>query len=187
MKSKSLTLTGVSRSKRLAWLISAGTMLFASHAHADLIINFDRLSDSQAEISGTGEIDVGSLNPLLFLGVSSIGNFSNADNTVGNFKIGGGGIRNSLTFVRGNTHNLEVDFGFGGLGAGDEVFGSSIITLDVETWEPLGSTGNIRFRNGPVVGTWQMGPISVPEPGSTALFLLGTGVLGLARLFQRTP
>ena len=155
----------------------AALLITSSASHATLILEIERLSDTQAIVTGTGTVDFAE-NALILIGASATIGDSGFDGLSGDLALPGGNVVSSA-FISIGTLDLFLNFQDSDFSAGDAIFGSAIVTLDVETWAAIGTTGAVFARSSNQTGTWSM----VPEP-STAL-LLGGGLLGLAARSRR--
>ena len=149
------------------WLISA------TAANATLLLQLQRINDSTAILSGSGSTVFADID-LRLQGAASTGGGA-FDLHVGDFTMGGFPLTDVFIFT-----NL-LFLGIGGLfPAGAVPSGSSTITLDVETWAPIGTVGNICDAAncaGTLDGTWEM-VTPVSEPNTLAIFVLGLAGLG---------
>lgn len=143
-------------------------------------MTLDRTNNNTAVLTATGSLDqaVTAGTEFNFLNASATVGNTGLDGKSGNFTLGG--VATGNVFISGGTNYLTLFFA-SNLAAGAVPAGSLTITLNVETWSPVGTTGNIQLGSNAqaVVGTYTItGAASgVPEPGS--LGMLGTGLAGL--------
>ena len=149
-------------------------------ASATFIIELARISDSVVEISGSGTADTGG-DILVFNDASSIpGNGGFDDDITGNFMIGASSVTNLSPFIISNENDLYMRLE--PWNAGDAVNGVGTITLDVETWAPVGTMGTITDVTGQSsLGRYTIVAAAVPEPGTAVLLGLSLAGLGWSR------
>ncbi len=156
-------------------LLAATLMVAPLCANASVMMYIERVSDSVAKISGTGTSE--SLKSFLrFYDATSNGNGSN-ELISGDLTFGGLSVTSAS--AESTTTNFRINFtGIPTLGSG--LLGALMVTLNAETWAPVGSTG--LMGNGQ--GSWSMvaTPVSaVPLPAGLPLLVAGLGAFGLIR------
>ena len=165
------------------FVIVAMMTAWTAPAKAVLMFEFQRLNDSQTILSGSGSYDGATpIVSLIFADIASLGNPGIADSLVGTFQIGGAPPAPFNHFIDDGENDYLI-FLDGAFGNGDMPTGASLATLDVETWNPIGSSGQVfgRADNRQLfeIGTWEIvAARRVPEPA--ALLFVGFGLLGLS-------
>lgn len=158
------------------WMAVLALVGWAGSASATLMIELTRLSDSLVEISGSGTTDADTL-ALIFRDASSLGNTGTTDELTGSLLFGSRAP--SDVFINDGTNDLVLFFA-PPLSVGELLSGIGFITLDVETWNPVGTSGYITANySGAVVGEFSIVATRVPVSAPATLALVG---LGLARL-----
>jgi hypothetical protein len=127
---------------RLGGGLAAALILSATGglARADTGLHFEvqRISDTQARISASGTIDVDvSASWIVLESATSPGDSGN-DFYSGNFTLGG--MAPQAVFSRNGTENFVLVFP-APVGLGDVAAGSMTVTLDVEAWHAVGTSG----------------------------------------------
>jgi|GEM_PF-4307014 len=165
------------------FVIVAMMAAWTAPAKAVLVFEFQRLNDSQTILSGSGSYDgVTPIESLLFADIASTGNAGIIDSLVGTFQIGSVAPIPFNHFIDDGENDYLI-FLDGAFVNGDMPSGSSLATLDVETWNPAGSSGLVFGRAATrqlfEIGTWEIvAPRRVPEPA--ALLFVGFGLLGIS-------
>lgn len=154
---------------RLGAMLTISLSLCAtSPANATFMLELQRVDDSTVILTGSGTAD-SSASALGFLEAASTGD-TGFDSFTGNLAIGGVSINN--LFISAFTNHLAINF-FNNFNAGDAITGSATITLDVETWAAVGTTGLVTGQGSYVITSTS----TIPEPGTLAI--LGLGLLGI--------
>ena len=160
--------------------VAFATLLITSSAsHATLILEIERLSDTQAIVTGTGTVDFAESQLRLIGASATIGDIG-FDGLSGDLAMPGGNVV-STAFISIGTLDLFLNFLNSDLNdsdfsAGDAISGAATVTLDVETWAAIGTTGAV-FARLNQTGTWSM----VPEPSTALLLASGLAALALRR------
>jgi len=168
-------------------ILAIPVMLFVSvSAQAATIWNIERLSDTQARITGTGALDAAlgedgsGFGQISFLGTNSIGD-DGVDAVVGNLTLGGVQVFANFAI----STRLDYFIALSGIpGVGASPSGTLLATLDAEIWAPVGTTGNVIDFTGnqPVIGTYTI-VAPVPLPAAAWLFLSAiAGLFSIKRL-----
>jgi hypothetical protein len=104
------------------------------------------------------------------------------DTFSGDFTLGGDAPE--LVFTRGGTTNFVISF-LSTFAIGDVPSGTMTATLNVETWNPIGTSGNVIVDGRPttVLGSFSVVNAfnAVPEPATLVLVASCLAGLGLAR------
>ncbi len=153
----------------------------SSGANASLVFEVLRVSDSVAQIQGTGSVDVNAIFEYIeFESATTIGNMG-LDGFSGDLTLGGASVVN--VFTRTSSYDFSVNFWGSDIGLGDSVLGLLTATLDVETWDPVGTTGDVTGGDTTIIGSYSIVSSfsSVPEPTTIALMGLGLAGIGWKR------
>jgi PEP-CTERM motif len=171
-----------------AALIALAAVASPVHSNAALVFEITRVSDSQAVITGSGSLDAPFTgNKIGFADSTSIGD-PGIDALSGTMTLGG--VAAKYAYASQNLGHFSLEFADGASFAGAILTGLLNITLDVETWAPVGTTGNLYnqvpggFLGTELLGTYSIvGPTvgEVPEPGTVALLSLGLVAVAAAR------
>ena len=148
----------------------------ASPSKAVLMVSIERVSDTVGVITGTGSSDVSTAG-LFFAGpVTTLGD-PGPDPFAGDLTLGG------FSVVAAFTVASDTDFilGFSDPYPIGAIFaGSLTVTLDAETWLPVGTTGGLVSLGTPN-GTWEIvASTAVPAPSVLSIFVVGLVALGVA-------
>lgn len=154
---------------------------FSASSGASIILTVERQSDTTALITGSGTTDFSGYS-ISMTGAATTGD-SGLDGLSGDFAIGADPL--VYAYVRYLTNDVWLSMDDDWF-AGVAISGSALVTLDVETWAAVGSSGTVTIQGGifegQTTGTWTMvDGASVPEPGILGLFGLGIVGLGFAR------
>ena len=155
--------------------VAFATLLLASTAsHATLIFEVERLSDTQAIVTGTGTVDFAG-SSLRLIGASATIGGSGFDGLAGDLALPGGNLASNAFIDNGE---LDLIIEFPAFSVSDAISGGATVTLD-ETWAAIGTSGAV-FVGLDQTGTWSM----VPEPSTASLTALG--LIGLAARRRRS-
>jgi hypothetical protein len=167
-------------------------LLFTKTACADITLSIERFNDTQGRLSGAGNIgaydDLGGRvffrffdNPLVGTAPSEVTSHTLSNNsvTIGSESLAGvwsaGGVLPEHFYYKMSWQ--PADF---------SAFNGSVdIDLNVQTWAPIGTTGNVTWGNhSNVVGTWEIVE-STPIPEPTTLTLATFVLLGMGYRLRR--
>ncbi|MBI1391705.1 MAG: hypothetical protein GC152_03085 [Alphaproteobacteria bacterium] len=154
-------------------------------AHAALMFQIERISDTVASITAIGALEV-ETSRILFEDLTSIGD-EGVDMYAGSFLLGGQAP--SSVFTPAQTTDYAVNL-VDAAPVGSTVSGELVATLDAETFAPVGATGDVKDQTGDVtIGAYevvapnQAKAAVVPAPGAALLILTAFAGFGLARRF----
>jgi hypothetical protein len=172
----------------MKWFLAAAALLaVSSPAPAATVWTIERKSASVAVFTSSGTLQ--SFEPNLFgfyriafPGLSATTGDAGLDSLSGDLAVG----TNAPTagFVRANTTDVVFEFATFGSFSPGPVTGSATLALDVETYRPIGASGDVRDESGATLGTYQVvasGPAVVPLPAGAALLFGGLGTLAMLR------
>ena len=112
-----------------AFFVCLSTMAISQSAKAALVFEVSRLDNSNAQIMGTGSIDVaGSFKVIRLVSATSVGD-SGDDAFVGDFAIGG--VAPGSVFTTVGTEHFDMIYALSPRGLGDSPTGLMTVTLNV--------------------------------------------------------
>ena len=171
------------RSFSLASAALIAALAIAPRAEAVVYFEIERLSDTEAKVTGSGVFDIETPGSYLSLaGATSVGDggtdpLSDSTMTAGPLDLGG-------VFTAAGTTNYFMRFGeflSDAVIPEDSVLAGMFSTiLDSETWGAVGTSGNVlASTTGALLGSYSIVATSaVPLPAGGVLLL--TGLMGLA-------
>ena len=168
------------RSISLTCIAFVAAMALAPSAQATVIFEIQRLSDTEAVISGGGTYDfdtLGSYSSLL--GATTTGD-SGID-SIFDSTMKAGLLDQLAAFTSAGSVDYFIRFGLFNSGdmisAGSLLSGSFRTILDAEIWGAIGTTGDVvASSTGARLGSYSI-VAAVPEP--TTLALMGLGLAGI--------
>jgi hypothetical protein len=161
--------------------LSATCLLISPSARAELLLTVERLSDTTAIISGTGELESpapGGTPSWLTLIDAVNGVTGTLATTSGVFEVGS--IPLDIAGISPIFLDILVLQFEASLSVGDQPTGQVEVTLQGgDQWAAVGTAGIIVWGidDAVVAGRFEIVATSVPEPGTAAMLLLALGVL----------
>lgn len=185
---------------RLATMLTVGFILCfgtISAAQATVILQVERLNDTQAIIHGSGSVAPGTppinpnllsfSNPFTVDPVTSLGVLTSSSMTIGGQAVTAAFQAAASTGAFGGAAGFY--FGFSpAISVGDTIAGSiSVTLLGGATWGAVGTTGDVLwgvFSTRVPTGSYEIVSevvSEIPEPGALAIFGLSLAGLGFVR------
>ena len=161
-------------------VLAAGVALCSASANAALVFEIERVSDSEANISVSGDLEENVDVALAFLGASATTGDPGPDPLSGAMTIGGADVQ--FAYIRNGTEDFWLELVEAAI-AGAGTSGALNVILDVEIWSAIGTTGDVVVADiGTFLGTYSIvGASEVPVPAAFILFATGFAALRMRR------